>query len=72
MTEITCRACRSAPVACESLCVACLRDRLAADRERRHEQERARIASRRTGRRAPTYRPDPGARNHGHSGEAIE
>lgn len=40
MTAATCRTCRSAPVACEGLCVVCLRDKLAADRERRNRQER--------------------------------
>jgi hypothetical protein len=43
-----CRTCHSNPVACEGLCVCCLQDRLAADKDRRHRDD---IANRRRRRR---------------------
>jgi hypothetical protein len=42
-----CRTCRSNPVACEGLCVVCLRDKLAADKERRRIDEQRQRQQRR-------------------------
>jgi hypothetical protein len=43
-----CRTCRANPPATEGLCLVCLRDKLAADKDRRHRED---VANRRRRRR---------------------